>query len=86
MIQISFRCFDYGVADKSDESEATFFVPRLWQRWRNLNENHQDEFPNLLIVKRITSDSMLNCENVIETDPGQPQRDESGILGILKSQ
>lgn len=33
-----------------------------------------------------TSDSMLNCENVIETDSGQPQRGESGILGILKSQ
>lgn len=31
-------------------------------------------------------DSMLNYENVIETDSGQPQRGKSGILGILKSQ
>ena len=59
-----------------------FFVSRLWKRW-NLNENHQDEFPNLLIIK---CDSMLNYENVIETDSGQPQRGKSGILGILKSQ
>lgn len=61
-----------------------FFLSRLWKRWRNLNENHQDEFPNLLII--IMCDSMLNYENVIETDSGQPQRGKSGILGILKSQ
>lgn len=60
---------------KECDGEATFFVLRSWKRWRNLNENHQDEFP--INYQMYTSDSMLNYENVIETDSGQPRRGKS---------